>query len=159
MGMAGMLVTRVRAVAIGTAATVAVFVSGAGVAYAGDSNACGSVRSIGRTAHHGPMQVQYCQLWNPVPVSAIPVFSSKDDNSEVVDVLYSTNGNWFVGQDGGGEYYDGYGHRNFYWAYTMGDEFHWGWVPLTYFVGGSNDYPDAGLRWCVVGGSNICHPY
>jgi hypothetical protein len=69
--------------------------------------------------------------------------------------------NWFVGQGYGAIFVAG-NLQNGWWAYTLSDKdssgnSHWGWVPETYFKGGNNNEPDAGLALCGTQGT-ICSP-
>jgi len=68
--------------------------------------------------------------------------------------------NWFVGQAHRSNYVHG-SDTNHWWAFTYSDKdssgrSHWGWVPETFFQGGGNDVPDAGLVLCDTNG-NACH--
>src|SRR6185312_17563346 len=40
------------------------------------------------------------------------------------------------------------GWYNDWWAKTLSDDNHWGWVPEVYFRGGDNDEADPGLPRC-----------
>jgi hypothetical protein len=103
-------------------------------------------------ATHGP--VQYCPLWMPskgyVPVHALA--SGKPVEIGRLDEAGSAN--WFICQlNYPGIRYTAPGTRysNTWWALTVSDDGHKGWVSEVYFSGGANDEPDAGLRRC---GSN-----
>lgn len=49
------------------------------------------------------------------------------------------------------------GRRRSRWAFTLGDNGRWGWVPQVFFSGGANDERDAGLHLCGAQG-NTCSP-
>jgi hypothetical protein len=69
--------------------------------------------------------------------------------------------NWFVGQSYRSTFVAG-NLQNGWWAFTLSDkdvagQTHWGWVPETYFQGGKNNEPDAGLFVCDTH-ANSCSP-
>jgi hypothetical protein len=90
------------------------------------------------------------------------VYSSPDGHGVQVGVLRAGgSANWFVGQSYRSSFVRG-NLQNGWWAYTLSDKdsagnSHWGWVPETYFKGGNNNEPDAGLFMCGTHG-NICSP-
>jgi len=82
--------------------------------------------------------------------------------TEKVDVLHlGGDTNWFVGQSYRSTFVSG-ALKNGWWAFTLSDKdsagnSHWGWVPETYFKGGANNEPDAGLFVCGTH-ANSCSP-
>ena len=93
--------------------------------------------------------VQYCPLWR----GQVPVYADPDhgNSAAVVGTLvYGGSANWFVGDEPHSRYTYG-SYYNRWWAYTLADNGHWGWVPEVYFSGGDNDEPDAGLYLCRLG--------
>jgi len=100
----------------------------------------------------------------PLASGNVPVFDSPDlgNGAHQVGVLQAGGStNWFVGQSYHSTFVQGT-LRNGWWAFTLSDKdasgnSHWGWVPETYFQGGNNDEPDAGLFFCDTHG-NSCAP-
>ncbi len=82
--------------------------------------------------------------------------------TEKVGVLHlGGDTNWFVGQSYRSTFVSG-ALKNGWWAFTLSDKdsagnSHWGWVPETYFKGGANNEPDAGLFICGTH-ANSCSP-
>jgi serine/threonine-protein kinase len=100
----------------------------------------------------------------PLASANVPVFDSPDagNAAKQVGVLHlGGDTNWFVGQSYRSTFVSG-ALRNGWWAFTLSDKdssgnSHWGWVPETYFKGGGNDEPDAGLFICGTH-ANSCSP-
>src|SRR6266436_2393327 len=92
------------------------------------------------------------QSSRPLASANVPVFDSPDagNAAKQVGVLHlGGDTNWFVGQSYRSTFVSG-ALRNGWWAFTLSDKdssgkSHWGWVPETYFKGGGNNEPDAGL--------------
>jgi hypothetical protein len=100
----------------------------------------------------------------PLASGNVPVFDSPDlgDAAHQVGVLHAGGStNWFVGQSYRSSFVMG-NLQNGWWAFTLSDKdssgkSHWGWVPETYFQGGANNEPDAGLFECGIQ-ANSCSP-
>jgi hypothetical protein len=102
----------------------------------------------------------------PCPLASgdVPVFDSPDlgNAAHQVGVLHAGgSANWFVGQSYRSSFVMGK-LQNGWWAFTLSDKdssgkSHWGWVPETYFQGGANNEPDAGLFECGIQ-ANSCSP-
>jgi hypothetical protein len=100
----------------------------------------------------------------PLASANVPVFDSPDagNAAKQVGVLHlGGDTNWFVGQSYRSTFVSG-ALRNGWWAFTLSDKdssgnSHWGWVPETYFKGGANFEPDAGLFICATH-ANSCSP-
>ena len=113
-----------------------------------------------------PYLVQNCLLWRGnVPLYASP-FTFGPPNW-VVGYLYSASGNWFIcqmdQQIADGRLYQTatyhYGpYYNKWWAYTIGDNGSYGWVPEVFFKGGDNNEPDRGLADCPLDWENPPYP-
>lgn len=100
-------------------------------------------------------KVQYCPLWR----ANVPVYDSPDkgNGARQIDTLYvGGKANWFVGQSYRSNHtFESYNNR--WWAFTLGDNNKWGWVPQVFFQGGNNNERDAGLATCDTRG-NSCSP-
>jgi hypothetical protein len=109
-------------------------------AFATDAYPCGApVEHNGRT-------VQYCPLWR----GNVPVYDSPSlgNGAHQVDTLYEGgSANWFICDVPASAYHYG-NYVNDWWAYTLGDDGRWGWVPEVFFQGGDNNEADAGLYAC-----------
>ncbi len=100
----------------------------------------------------------------PLASANVPVFDSPDagNAAKQVGVLHlGGDTNWFVGQSFHSTFVSG-ALKNGWWAFTLSDKdssgnSHWGWVPETYFKGGGNFEPDAGLFVCGTH-ANSCTP-
>ncbi|MCW3042791.1 MAG: serine/threonine protein kinase [Actinobacteria bacterium] len=105
-------------------------------------------------------RAQHC----PLASGNVPVFDSPDAGNAAHQVGVLRLGgstNWFVGQSYRSTFVAG-NLENGWWAFTLSDKdaagkTHWGWVPETYFQGGANNEPDAGLFVCGTH-ANICSP-
>jgi hypothetical protein len=100
----------------------------------------------------------------PLASANVAVFDSPDAGNAArqVGVLHlGGDTNWFVGQSYRSTFVSG-SLRNGWWAFTLSDKdssgnSHWGWVPETFFKGGGNNEPDAGLFICGTH-ANSCTP-
>lgn len=93
-----------------------------------------------------PEPVQTCPDWSPN--NWIPVYASPSSGT-VVGHIYAPGNDWYVCQWRFAAWvHTLFGYQNDWWAYTLADNGGWGWVPETYFRGGANFEPDAGLRHC-----------
>lgn len=89
----------------------------------------------------------------------VPVYDTADagNGAKQIDTLYvGGTANWFVGQQWRSRYTSG-PYTNRWWAFTLGDNGRWGWVPQVFFSGGANDERDAGLHLCGAQ-RNTCSP-
>lgn len=130
--------------------TVGLLAGGATSASAVDGRPCARPQ-VFRAGHW----VQYCPLWR----GNVPVYASPDrgNGAPVVGrLVVGGSANWFVGDRWHSNYTLG-SYHNHWWAYTLADNGHWGWVPEVYFSGGANDDSDAGLYVCNFGPrTNLC---
>ena len=118
--------------------------------FTSDKSPCGAqtTTAVGR-------RVQFCPLWR----ANVPVYDTADagNGAKQIDTLYvGGTANWFVGQQWRSRYTSG-PYTNRWWAFTLGDNGRWGWVPQVFFSGGANDERDAGLHLCGAQG-NTCSP-
>jgi hypothetical protein len=114
-------------------------------ASAKDSYPCGPAQSAPWTT----MRVQSCPLTTPLPPNGwIPVYAHA--GGPLVGWLHGTAGQLFVCQSLSSVTYHhpNTSWYNNWWAKTLSDDNHWGWVPEVYFRGGENDERDAGLAIC-----------
>ncbi|HEY3478892.1 MAG TPA: hypothetical protein VGL02_08320 [Streptomyces sp.] len=126
-------------VAVGAAVAAAAALVGIGAVPASASDT-GSCAANGQTSSHGAEYV--CGLWK----GNVPVYEWTFTNTRIVGYLnVGGRANWFVGQcqavndDGSPAEVYVNGYYNSHWAFTEADNGVWGWVPETYFAGGSND--------------------
>jgi len=111
--------------------------------------------------------VQRCPLFMPRQGS-IPVhtFAANGQPTKSGRLVQAGSVNWFVCQSRtpDGRTPAAYGDpdypqlRNGWWARTLSDDNHWGWVNEIYFRGGSNDEADAGLTTCGAGAGGVAPP-
>lgn len=73
---------------------------------------------------------------------------SNGKSARQVDTLdVGGSANWFVGQARASSFTFA-GYTNDWWAFTLGDNGRWGWVPEVFFTGGHDNERDGGLRLC-----------
>jgi Cutinase len=114
-----------------------------GLARANDGSPCGarSTRTVGTT-----ITTQYCPIYVPARLGYVPVVSFSPAGV-VGRILHGGSVNWFLCQARGARAGEGADH-NVWWALTLSDDLHRGWVSEVYFHGGGQDEPDGGLRAC-----------
>jgi len=102
------------------------------------------------TFEHNGLTVQICPLWRgDAPVYD---FANSQLGSQVGKLNVGGTANWFVCQTQFTNIpYEYGGYENNWWAYTMADNGHWGWVPEVFFSGGGNNQADAELEYCFLG--------
>jgi len=102
-----------------------------------------------RTVDGVRLTTQNCPVYVPKRLGYVPVVKFGNRSHEVGKLLKGGSVNWFVCQMHGasqrvteGRYF------NTWWALTLSDDGHRGWVNEVYFKGGRNDERDGGLRAC-----------